>query len=106
QPDAVEQPDWPAGFVALARHDSRVYSVDVNGGETFYFNADPRQIAELIALFSKTRIRDHEVCIQRPEQRHAGFVKDVQYNVALHLTCGIVRFVESKKIPRIPSTPC
>ncbi len=57
----VEQPGWPAGMVEILRHDSRVYSIWVNGNENFYFQATPDGIGELVKLYSQTRLRDHIV---------------------------------------------
>ena len=59
----VAQPDWSKGIVEVLRHRSRVYSRWVNGNDNFYFNATPNEINELLVLFSKARMRDHEVII-------------------------------------------
>ena len=40
----VAQPGWPAGMINILGHDSRVYSIDVNGNENFYFKANPGEI--------------------------------------------------------------
>src|SRR5210317_2203439 len=60
-----EQPGWPHGMVRILQHDSRVYSIWVNGNENFYFKSTPDEIGELIKLFSETRLRDHVVTIKK-----------------------------------------
>ena len=85
------QPEWPVGLIQLARHESRVYSRWVNGSEQFHFRASPDQINELILLFSKMRIRDHELWIKErkpPVQSFAG-VK-IDYRVMLDVPGGIM----------------
>ncbi len=86
----VAQPEWPIGLVELPRHESRVYSVWVNGKETFYFKASPDQVNQLILLFSKTRMRDHELWIKERKgqgERHEEI--SVDYNVRLDVLGGI-----------------
>ena len=67
-PDAahptVSQQDWPKGIVGIPRHLSRVYSIDVNGNENFYFKCKVDEINELLAVFAETRMRDHVVRIE------------------------------------------
>jgi len=60
----VSQADWPQGIVGIPRHLSRVYSIDVNGNENFYFKCKVDEINELLAIFAKTRMRDHVVRIE------------------------------------------
>lgn len=95
-PDSVRgyptaaQPEWPVGLVELPRHESRVRSFWVNGSETFYFEASPNQVNELILLFSKTRMRDHEVAIQERKAQGKSFdAGRFDYNVALKVVGGI-----------------
>ena len=90
-PRAVAQPGWPQGIVQLVRHPSRVYSLDVNGNENFYFQASPEEINQLLELLAKSRMRDHEIRLEPG----AGNVKslkgdDHEYNVSLHVLGGIV----------------
>lgn len=97
-PDSVighpttEQPGWAPGIVQLPRHPSRVYSYWVNGNENFYFKATQEQINEMITLFSKARMRDHELCIKtdKPEVTSFQKQKSIDYNVHLNVTAGIV----------------
>lgn len=56
----IDQPDWPRGIVEVARHPSRVFWRS-NGIEDFYFKADSKEINELLSIFSRARMRDHEV---------------------------------------------
>ena len=51
------QPDWPKGILEVPRHQSRVYSIWVNGNENFYFNASPNQINEQLLLFSSQELQ-------------------------------------------------
>jgi hypothetical protein len=95
-PDSVQghptgaQPGWPTGIVELPRHDSRVYSLWVNGNENFYFKASPDEINDLIRLFSETRMRDHELWIKAGEEHVQSFNGDrINYSVNLHVLGGI-----------------
>lgn len=97
-PDSVRghpttaQPDWPVGLVELPRHESRVYSVWINGWESFYFKATPEEVNELILLFSKTRMRDHELRIKDRKQRKESLgTEKYDYNVQLEVVGGIAR---------------
>jgi hypothetical protein len=86
------QPGWPHGMVKILQHDSRVYSIWVNGNENFYFQSTPDEIGELIKLFSETRLRDHVVAIKKagkPEVKPFDVPQPVPYNVNLHLLDGI-----------------
>ena len=47
----------PAGLVKILPHDSRVYSIWVNGNENFYFKSTPDELSELINLFSAALLR-------------------------------------------------
>lgn len=86
----AEQSDWPKGIVDLARHESRVYSVWVNGGENFYFKSDLKEINELIRLFSEARMRDHEVVIKKGHGNVNTFKKEKYgFNVNLWVNAGI-----------------
>jgi hypothetical protein len=97
-PDAdhptVAQPGWPKGIEEILRHPSRVYSVWCNGNENFYFKAAPGQINELLALFSKARLRDHEVRIETGKPSVKSFNNQVfEYNVSLPILDGIALFM-------------
>jgi hypothetical protein len=86
---AVAQPAWPKGIVELVRHPSRVYSRG-NGSENFYFQAGPDEINELLDLFSKARMRDHEIRLEPGTNTVKAFRGGVyEYNVSLHVLGGI-----------------
>jgi hypothetical protein len=86
----VSQPEWPKGVVDLPRHSSRVYSIWVNGNEDFYFQGGLAQVNELLALYSKSRQRDHEVWIKRGNPQTHTFQKSaIVYNVHLQILSGI-----------------
>ena len=90
KPDAYAQPDSPSGMVDLLRHPSRVYSFWVNGNETFYYNATPKQIEELVAMYSKLRLRDHVVVIEDDAPLRSSLKKEkIDYNVSLQVVDGI-----------------
>jgi hypothetical protein len=86
----VQQPGWPSGILDILRRDSRVYSFWVNGNENFYFEADNKEINELIRLFSQIHLRDHEVVLKLGKPI-VSFLQDQKfgYNVNLHLLGGI-----------------
>ncbi|HHY84641.1 MAG TPA: hypothetical protein GYA07_03770 [Verrucomicrobia bacterium] len=94
-PDTPERPTvaqsgWHKGIVEVPRHPSRVYSVWVNGNENFCFNARPEQMNELIELFSKARLRDHEIRIKPGTNTVKSLRGDViRYNVSLQILDGI-----------------
>jgi hypothetical protein len=86
------QPGWPHGMVKILQHDSRVYSLWVNGNENFYFKSTPGEIGELLKLFSETRLRDHVVAIRKagkPEVKPFDVPQPVPYNVNFHFLGGI-----------------
>jgi hypothetical protein len=90
----VSQPDWPKGIVAIPRLPSRVYSIWVNGNETFYFMADPNEVDGMLALFAGTRMRDHIVQIRPGTGTVRSFDgREIQYNASLQIVAGLVRFV-------------
>ena len=88
------QPDWPKGIVEIPRHESRVYSIWVNGNENFYFKAKTDEINELLALFARARMRDHIVRVESGTQKVRSFNKEeIEYNVRLQIVAGIALFV-------------
>ena len=100
------QPGWATGIVEVPRYPSRVYSMWCNGGEDFYFKANPGQVNELIALFSKASLRDHEVFIKANKPKVRSFrKKDIDYNVNLKLIGGLARHHFRKKNPAATFEP-
>lgn len=91
------QPGSPAGIGQILQHQSRVYSIWVNGNENVYFQSDGEQINALIKLFSKMRLRDHQVTIKsgRPTTNTFKGI-EVAYNVNLHVLSGIALFVHKE----------
>jgi len=88
------QPDWPKDIVEIPRHPSRVYSMDVNGNEHFYFKATVEEINEMLGLFVKARMRDHVVRVRAGVGKTRTFGKEeIEYNVHLHIVAGIALFV-------------
>jgi len=78
-------------MIELLRHDSRVYSIWVNGKEDFYFKATSADINELVKLYGQIPLRDHVVIIrQRPEAVKTFDGVQVDYNVTFHYLGGIV----------------
>ena len=92
KPSYAEQPDWPKGIVEVARHPTRVYSIWVNGGETLYFQAEAAEVNQLIALFCKSGMRDHQIRIEQgPRTAKAFGGTEHEYNVSLQIIGGISR---------------
>ena len=90
----VAQPGWPRGIVGIPAHLSRVYSIDVNGNENFYFKCTVDEINELLAIFAKARMRDHVVRVEPGSKKATTFGKEeIEYNVQLQIVGGIVLFV-------------
>ena len=84
------QPSWPKGIVGIPRHMSRVYSIWVNGNESFYFKCTVDEINELLALFAKARLRDHVVRIEPgPGKVNTFREEEIEYNVRLQIVAGI-----------------
>lgn len=83
-------PDWPEGTKELMAHESRVYSIWVNGAERVYFDAGPQAVNELLDLFSKLAILDHEVWVDSGKQTHHSLHQQpVAYNVFFSISGGI-----------------
>lgn len=94
----IVQRGWFKGIVEPLRHPSRVYSIWVNGSENFYFQATPAGINELIALFSRARLRDHEILIVPGTNTVKSFGGQLfNYNVSLHILSGIELAVNREK---------
>ncbi|MBI4578721.1 MAG: HEAT repeat domain-containing protein, partial [Planctomycetes bacterium] len=55
--------DWPVGVREVLVHPSRVYSFWVNGNEQAYFEGDLDAINEVIDLYSKIRMKDHDLIV-------------------------------------------
>ena len=93
----VSQPGWAAGVVELFRHESRVYSYEVNGNEQVFFKATPEDVGELILLFADIRLRDHELRVEQGEKQAKPFDgAPIDYNVSLQVTGGIARVMAGK----------
>ena len=103
----VPQADWPKGIVEIPRHMSRVYSINVNGNENFYFTCEVEEINELLAIFAKSRMRDHVVRIQTGVKKVTTFGKEeIEYNVHLQIVGGIVlSFAREKRRDDMPLEP-
>jgi hypothetical protein len=88
----LAQRDWPKGIVGIPRHMSRVYSIWVGGiNENFYFKCKVDEINELLAIFSKSRMRDHVVRIEPGVKKASTFAKEeIEYNVRLQIVAGLV----------------
>jgi len=86
---------------------SRVYSLWVNGNETFYFNCTVDEINELLAIFARARLRDHVVRIERGNNKVRTFKhEDIQYNVRLQIVGGIaLAATRNSKINDLPLEP-
>jgi len=86
----TEQNGWAPGIVELFRHDARVYSIWVTGGEQVYFHADQKSLQELVNLFAKSRMRDHQIIISPETPEVTSFdKKKISYNVQLNTLGGI-----------------
>jgi hypothetical protein len=81
----VESPGFPANLIRLFQHESRVYSLWVNGSDSVYFHANVQETKELIERFSETRLRDHELWIYPAADEHVlSFNKRrIKYNAHL-----------------------
>jgi hypothetical protein len=102
----VSQQDWPKGIVGIPRHLSRVYSIWVNGNENFYFKCKVDEINEILAIFAKTRMRDHVVRIEPGVGKVSTFGKEeIEYNVQLQIVAGIVLSFREKMRDDLPLEP-
>ncbi len=82
-------PSWPDGTKDLLAHQSRMYSYWCNGYERFYFDADTKQINELLDMFSKLHMLDHEVWIEQGRQTTHSFNQTpVKYNAFFYISGG------------------
>ena len=95
---SVEQPGWPKGLGAVVGHPARVYTVWYTGGETFYFQATPDELNDLLELFGKARMRDHEVWIEPGTNTVKSFGGEVyDYNVSLEVRSGFALLAAREK---------
>ena len=85
-----EQGGWAPGIIELFRHEARVYSVWVNGGEYVYFKADHTELQELVTHFANSRMRDHHIIISPETPAVSAFDKTkIAYNIKLEVLSGI-----------------
>jgi hypothetical protein len=110
-PDKPDRPtmaesDWPKGIVEIPRHASRVYSIWVNGNENFYFKATSAEVNDLVTMFSKAHMRDHEVMIavKRPDVKPIGG-DAIDYNVRLQIVAGIALAIAREGQTDLPLEP-
>ena len=80
------QRDWPDGIENLLLSPDRVYSVDVNGNEIFYFNGGIDTVNALLAEFAEVdlTVRKVKIRVGEPvteETQYGAF----RYIVSLHL---------------------
>ncbi|MEQ9410182.1 MAG: hypothetical protein RIK87_20775 [Fuerstiella sp.] len=100
-PRTSPQPDWAHGLVELPRHPSRVYSLWVNGNDTFYFATEDEQLSELIHSFSRVRLRDHVVRLKSGEPVVKSFKGEAfRFNVSLNVLGGIALWHSRKTDPK------
>jgi hypothetical protein len=101
-----EQPDWPRGLVDLARLQTRVYSRWVNGDERFFFQADIQGVNEILSLFSRVRIEEHDLLFGTGEGRLQTFRGlPIEYNVELHVPGGISLAFNTRVGQQVQSEP-
>ena len=83
----IRQPGWPHNALEILTHPSRVYSIDVNGSQRIYYNANAEALAELVQRFAKIRQRDHLVILKVSEKSEvtSSDGKTFGYNVDFHL---------------------
>jgi len=82
--------DWPDGIEDLLLSPDRVYSVDVNGNETFYFNGGVDTINALVAEFAEVDLPVRSVTFRVGEPvtertEYGAF----RYTARLHLPSGM-----------------
>jgi hypothetical protein len=95
---SAEQPGWPAGMVKVVDHNSRIYSIWVNGGEIFYFKANSRELLELVQLFSEMRLRDHVIIIKPGPHRTKSFDGGaIVCNVTLEHAGSLAHAIEQRR---------
>jgi hypothetical protein len=88
--EAVPQTSWPVGLETVPSHGSRVYSLWINGNESFHFDANVDEMNELLRLYAAVRMRDHEVWIKEGPTSTKPFEGDrISANVMLNVTDGI-----------------
>ena len=93
----MDQPDWPRGIVEVVKHPSRVFLCS-NGIINYYFKADSKEINELLSIFSRARMRDHEVWIEPGKGTTKSFGgQEFDFSVSLQLPKGIYLHSARKK---------
>ena len=87
QPGAAHvQPGSFTGIAGLRHHESRVYSIYINGNEGICFNASPDEIVEMIEMFAKAPLRDHELTLIEDVRQVKSIGGDkFEYNLHLNL---------------------
>ena len=90
----IPQSGWPCRIEQALRDPSRVYSVWVNGDESFYFDSTPEKINKLLNLYSKARLRDHEVKLEigKPATVSLMDKRSFNYNLKISMIGGIALY--------------
>jgi hypothetical protein len=95
----VKQPDWAEGVVDVVNLKSRVYTVWVNGNESFYYRGNARDLNEAIAKFTAVHdgVRELILLPGPPAARKSFEGKMVDYDWMLHVPSGIYKAMTKRE---------
>jgi hypothetical protein len=81
--------DWK-GIVPLVNDKARVYTIWVNGNESFYYKAGVKELNEALEKFAKVEVKNHVVVLRPGTGVRSTFDKvGIAYQWELHVVGGI-----------------
>src|SRR5262245_47691959 len=96
----VRQPDWADGVLEVVNLKSRVYSVWVNGNESFYYHGNADAINDALQKYAAIAGGAHEVILLPGAGQGRSFNgKQIDFDWQLHVPSGIYKAVFKKTDP-------
>jgi hypothetical protein len=94
---AVNQPEWAKGILDVVNLESRVYSVWVNGNESFYYSGDAGALNKAIKKYAAVQSDVRRLILLPGTGKTQTFEgKPIAYDWQLHVPSGIYKAVAKK----------
>jgi hypothetical protein len=96
---ATNYSTWPRDLMSFVNHDDRVYWVDVNGHENFYYDSDVDALNAVLIRFAKLDLKKREV-ILLPGTGHGHSIlreREYAFTWEMKIVGGIVKAVMDRE---------
>jgi hypothetical protein len=94
----LRQPDWAEGVLGVVNLPSRVYSVWVNGNESFYYQGGAGDLNDALRKYAAVKADQRRLVLLPGRGRTRSFHgKPVDFDWQLHVPSGIYRAVTKSK---------